>query len=124
MGSDFTENQSDGDSRKNSFLQTKFNLLSLYSEENAAKTKERQLNLKNFQTIEPKKLQTPLKISIDDDPDWDPFQYEEELMWNSPDPNSLQQLNQYYQSYEYYKSQYPYEDGQFDDAKSDDGYIL
>ena len=124
MGSDFTETQSDGDNRKNSFLQTKVNLLSLYSEENAAKTKERQLNLKNFQTIEPKKLPTLLKISIDDDPDWDPFQYEEELMWNSPDPNSLQQLNQYYQSYEYYKSQYPYEDGQFDDAKSDDGYIL
>ena len=119
MGSDVTENQSDGDSRKNSFLQTKFNLLSLYSKENAAKTKERQLKLSNFQTIEPKKLQTPLKISIDDDPDWDPFQYEEELMWNLPDPNSLQHLNQYYRSYEYYKSQYPYEDGQFDDAKSD-----
>ena len=119
MGSDVTENQSDGDSRKNSFLQTKFNLLSLYSKENAAKIKERQLKLSNFQTIEPKKLQTPLKISIDDDPDWDPFQYEEELMWNLPDPNSLQQLNQYYQSYEYYESQYPYEDGQFDDAKSD-----
>ena len=119
MGSDVTENQSDGDSRKISFLQTKFNLLSLYAKENAAKTKERQLKLSNFQTIEPKKLQTPLKISVDDDPDWDPFQYEEELMWNSPDPNSLQQLNQYYQSYEYYESQYPYEDGQFDDAKSD-----
>ena len=118
MGSDVTENKSDGDSRKNSFLQTKFNLLSLYAKENAAKAKERQLKLSNFQ-IEPKKSQTPLKISNDDDPDWDPFQYEEELMWNSPDPNSLQQLNQYYQSYEYYKSQYPYEDGQFDDAKSD-----
>ena len=38
--------------------------------------------------------------------------------------SSLQQLNQYYESHEYYKSQYPYEDGQFDDAKSDDGYIL
>ena len=92
--------------------------LSFLIEENAAKIKERQLKLSNFQ-IEPKKSQTPLKISNDDDPDWDPFQYEEELMWNSPDPNSLQQLNQYYQSYEYYKSQYPYEDGQFDDAKSD-----
>ena len=123
MGSDFTENQSDGDSRKNSFLQTKFNLLSLYAKENAAKAKERQLKLSNFQ-IEPKKSQTPLKISNDDDPDWDPFQYEEELMWNSPDPNSLQQLNQYYQSYEYYKSQYPYEDGQFDDAKSDMKRVL
>ena len=123
MASDFTENQSDGDSRKNSILHTKLNLLSLYAKENAAKTKERQLKLSNFQ-IEPKKSQTPLKISNDDDPDWDPFQYEEELMWNSPDPNSLQQLNQYYQSYEYYKSQYPYEDGQCDDAKSDDGYIL
>ena len=119
MGSDVTENQSDGDSRKNSFLQTKFNLLTLYSKENAAKIKERHLKLSNFQTNEPKKLQTPLKISVDDDPDWDPFQYEEELMWNLPDPNSLQQLNQYYRSYEYYKSQYPYEDGQFDDAKSD-----
>ena len=119
MGSDVTENQSDGDSRKKSFLQNEFNLLSLYSQENAARTKERQLKLRKFQTMEPKKLQTPLKISIDDDPDWDPFEYEEELMWNLPDPNSLQQLDQYYQSYEYYQSQYPYEDGQFDDAKSD-----
>ena len=119
MGSHVIENQSDVDSRKKSFLQTEFNLLSLYSQENAAKTKERQLKLRNFQTMEPKKLQTPLKISIDDDPDWDPFQYEEELMWNLPDPNSLQQLDQYYQSYEYYQCQYPYEDGQFDDAKSD-----
>ena len=119
LGSDVTENQSDCESRKKSFLRTEFNLLSLYSEENAAKTKERQLKLRIFQTIEPKKLQTPLKISIDDDPDWDPFQYEEELMWNLPDPNSLQQLDQYYQSYEYYQSQYPHQDGQFDDAKSD-----
>ena len=77
--------------------------------------------LSNFQTVEPKKLQTPLEISIDDDPDWDPFEYEEKLMWNLPDPNILQQLNQYYQSYEYYESQYPYEDGQFDDATSDNG---
>ncbi len=59
-------------------------------EENAAKTKERQTKLNNFQTIEPKKLQTPLKIRIDDDPDWNPFQYEEELLWNLTDPNSLQ----------------------------------
>ena len=94
--------------------------LSFLVEENAAKTKERQLMLSNFQTVEPKKWQTPLKISIDDDPEWDPFEYEEELMWNLPDPNILQQLNQYYQSYEYYESQFSYEDGQFDDVKSDD----
>ena len=122
MGLDATVKQSDRDLRRNSSLRIEFNLMSLYSEENAAKSRERQLNLRKFQAIAPKKsqtLQSSLKTSIDDDPDWDPFGYEEDLMLNLPDPIRLKQLNQYYQSYEYYQSQFPFEDGQFDDVVSD-----
>ena len=86
-----------------------------------AKSRERQLNKRNFQAIAPKKSQTSqssLKGSIDDDPEWDPLVYEEDLMWNLPDPIRLIQLSQYHQSYDYYKSQFPSEDGQFDDVVS------
>ena len=122
MGLDATVKQSDRDPRRNSPLRIEFNLMSLYSEENAAKSRERQLNLRKFQAIAPKKSQasqSSLRDSIDDDPEWDPFGYEEDLMWNLPDPIRLKQLNQYYQSYEYYQSQFPSEDGQFDDVVSD-----
>ena len=86
-----------------------------------AKSRERQLNKRNFQAIAPKKSQTSqssLRGSIDDDPEWDPLGYEEDLMWNLPDPIRLIQLNLYHQSYEYYQSQFPSEDGQFDDVVS------
>ena len=121
MGLDATVKQSDRDPRRNSTLRIEFNLMSLYSEENAAKSRERQLNKRNFQAIAPKKSQTSqssLRGSIDDDPEWDPLGYEEDLMWNLPDPIRLIQLNQYHQSYEYYQSQFPSEDGQFDDVVS------
>ena len=45
--------------------------------------------------------------------DWDPFKYEEKLTWNEPDPDCLEQLRLNYEAED------PYEDGQFDDAKSD-----
>ena len=86
-----------------------------------AKPRERQPNKRNLQAIAPKKSQTSqssLKGSIDDDPEWDPLGYEEDLMWNLPDPIRLIQLKQYHQSYEYYQSQFPSEDGQFDDVVS------
>ena len=86
-----------------------------------AKSRGRQLNNRNLQAITPKKSQTSqssLKESIDDDPEWDPLVYEEDLMWNLPDPIRLIQLSQYHQSYDYYKSRFPSEDGQFDDAVS------
>ena len=86
-----------------------------------AKSRERQLNRRNSQAIAPKKSQTSqssLRVSIDDDPEWDPLWYEEDLMWNLPDPIRLIQLNLYHQSYEYYQSQFPSEDGQFDDVVS------
>ena len=84
--------------------------------------RERQLNRRNSHAIAPKKSQTSqsssLRVSIDDDPEWDPLGYEEDLMWNLPDPIRLIQLNQYHQSYEYYQSRFPSEDGQFDDVVS------
>ena len=86
-----------------------------------SKPRERQLNRRNSQAIAPKKSQTSqssLRVSIDDDPEWDPLWYEEDLMWNLPDPIRLIQLNLYHQSYEYYQSQFPSEDGQFDDVVS------
>ena len=86
-----------------------------------AKSRERQLSRRNSQAIAPKKSQTSqssLRVSIDDDPEWDPLWYEEDLMWNLPDPIRLIQLNQYHQSYEYYQSRFPSEDGQFDDVVS------
>ena len=87
-----------------------------------SKPRERQLNRRNSQAIAPKKSQTSqsssLRVSIDDDPEWDPLGYEEDLMWNLPDPIRLIQLNQYHQSHEYYQSRFPSEDGQFDDVVS------
>ena len=121
MGSDATAWTSDWVSRGSSPPRIEIDLMSLYLKENAAKSRERQINRRNFQVIAPKKSQTSpssLRGSIDDDPEWDPIEYEEDLMWNLPDPIRLAQLNQYHQSYEYYKIQFPSEDGQFDDVAS------
>ena len=87
-----------------------FKLVTIYA--SSGKEKERSIkencDLDNFSPLE--RISTPLRVSIDDDSDWDPLAYEEQLLWSEPDPCCLEQLHIHYDAEE------PYEDGQFDDV--------